>query len=287
MARRSNRGQLRIAERVVISLDDSPRWEKFRCQRGLGEFTRYSAFDARTGAGRDRFDVETFEARTGRDVVNGEIGCAISHHEVITRFAAAQGADEDLLLVAEDDVVIAPEAGRIMDGLLRNSGPVDLVILYDVFNEVGTARFAGEASSTVHMSWLSRIVARRGRHVYRVGPYAGLAWGAALYVISRDAARRYVAWAAEQDGIAWAADEYQIWAEGAGLVPRILRPGIAATEGFSAIRGDSNAPASEKPPHEWMWSEERPIRSAVRLALRKLRRSGQATRRDISRRMRP
>lgn len=52
-----------ITDRYVISLKGSPRREAFFSQPGVADFVVWDAFDGRTGAGRDRFDVVAFERR--------------------------------------------------------------------------------------------------------------------------------------------------------------------------------------------------------------------------------
>lgn len=267
-----------IVDRVVITLDGSPRIAEFEKQFELGQFRRHSAFDGRGGRGEDVFDCNLFVHRVGRLPLGGEIGCAISHFRVLEQFAAKDGRDEDLILVAEDDVRFGSIAEPIINSLLRCGMHPDLVVLYDVFGEVGSTSFRGRASETVHLSWLSRIVYREGCRFYRVGTYSGILWGSALYLVSRRAAREYVQWVRGQgERLAWLSDEFHVWARLSGIRPAVLRPGIASTEGESSISADRSrlgvAPGLRRP------SGGRPTN--LRFLLRKIRRSWEATCADL------
>jgi glycosyl transferase, family 25 len=124
----------------VINLDRAPeRWARVSArlaQVGL-PVTRWPAVDARafTPAQQGLLDVQAFGQKHGMTPLPGELGCYLSHVEVMRALLAspAQAA-----LVLEDDVLITERLPEALRGLLRHPERWDMVKLSAVHS--GTPR---------------------------------------------------------------------------------------------------------------------------------------------------
>jgi glycosyl transferase family 25 len=115
----------------VINLDRAPE----RLARISGQlqrlglpYTRLPAVDARalTPAQRAAFDAPGYHRRHGMTPVPGELGCYLSHVEVVRRFLAG-GAE--FALVLEDDALIHPSLPAVLQGLQAHPRRWDMVKL--------------------------------------------------------------------------------------------------------------------------------------------------------------
>lgn len=118
----------------VINLDRAPD----RLQRIAGQlqrlglpWTRLRAIDARdmTKEQAARLDEATYRRRHGMTPLPGELGCYLSHVEVLRRFLAG---DADFALVLEDDVLLHDSLPVVLQGLLRHRARWDMVKLSGV-----------------------------------------------------------------------------------------------------------------------------------------------------------
>lgn len=222
--------------KVVIALSGSERLGGFRAQRWGEKFELYDAFDGRRGAGADQFEIESFRGRWGAPPTGGQIGCAISHAEVITAFAQGDAKNTDLLLVAEDDVRWSADLLPIMAGIATLPLYADLIALADPFGPPYTTFGTPVPRDVNGVSWLAPTVHRRGRRRYRVGLTSGPVWGTSLYVITRVAAERFAEYRSRAGKISWLADEYGLWADAAEINVSVMRPRVVEWEGISAIK---------------------------------------------------
>lgn len=223
-----------ITDRYVISLKGSPRREAFFSQPGVADFVVWDAFDGRTGAGRDRFDVIAFERRAGRPPEGGEIGCALSHAGLLAEFAAGAGHPDDLMLVAEDDVVFTPDFEAVLGRVARTHG-WDWALLAQPLEDPFQDPFWAKNRDRAPQSLLAKPVGPPSSPWrYRLGNWDGELWGTGLYLVTREAARALTHHAA-QEGLSWVADDYVTWHAAAGVKVWILLPTIAGWVGESEI----------------------------------------------------
>lgn len=152
----------RVVERRVISLEGSSRLPGFMTQPDAAGFEVWDAFDGRTGAGAEWFDDVAYEARVGENNMPGEIGCTISHLRLMEHFGGASGAADDVLLVAEDDVLFAPDFAAVCQRILQRSN-FGCVVMANGLRILGTARSGrriakGRAVVVRSAGWATRKV---------------------------------------------------------------------------------------------------------------------------------
>lgn len=270
----------KITDRVVISLPGTDRRAALARRPGLRDFEVFDAYDSRDGSGHPFFDEEVFRRRYGRGPFPGEVGVTISHFLVLQRFAHAEGDDEDVIVVAEDDAVPSADLDAVLHRILRHRGPLDLILL----GELGTVAARrgkgvmahGPSSSWVQFSLFSWPVGPRwAPFSFRVGHYTGMAWGAGLYAMSRVAARRFVD-LVDRERADWVADDFIRWAPRAGIDVVAVTPRLATFEsGTTLARGDrSHADQDEAGPRagvpsrilEWMRHHGAILRRVVQVS---------------------
>jgi glycosyl transferase, family 25 len=115
----------------VINLDRAPeRLERIRSQlqRLQLPFTRLPAVDARafTPTQRAQLDDAAYRHKHGMDPVMGELGCYLSHIEVMRQFLAGPA---EFALVLEDDVILHDSLPAVLQGLVQHPGRWDTVKL--------------------------------------------------------------------------------------------------------------------------------------------------------------
>lgn len=134
--------QIRVAERserpgkmlstFVINLDRSKeRWAKIsESTRNTGlDLHRLPAVDGRDFAGdfpSGSLDQQAFRERHGRKVLAGEFGCYLSHLAALARIA---GGDADLAIIAEDDVLFAPNLEERVRAIFAAGPQIELLKL--------------------------------------------------------------------------------------------------------------------------------------------------------------
>ena len=169
--------------KYVLGLDDANRFDSFYSVGAPAQgFIRYSAVDNRDNHVADEeFDVEFFRSRWHRDPRPAEKGCMLSHVKMWEDFVAS---DADWALIAEDDVLLSPDAEAVVNAIITKYPQVQLVNLCDSY-----ANYAGKLNPQVEyirLSLLSPFV--HGK--YRMGkPYGS--WPLVcigLYLISRSGA---------------------------------------------------------------------------------------------------
>jgi glycosyl transferase family 25 len=115
----------------VINLDRAPeRLGRIRAQLDrLGlPWTRLPAVDARaiTPVQQAQLDEPTYRRRHGKTPVPGELGCYLSHVEVMHRFLES---DARFALVLEDDVLLEGSLPAVLQGLARHETRWDVAKL--------------------------------------------------------------------------------------------------------------------------------------------------------------
>ena len=214
--------------KYVLGLDGANRFESFY---SVGvpakDFVPYSAVDNRDNHVTDEeFDVELFRSRWHRDPTPAERGCMLSHVKMWGDFVAS---DADWALIAEDDVLISPDAEVVVNAIITKYPQVQLVNLCDACSfKAGTMNPRVEY---IRLSLLSPFV--HGK--YRMGKlYGSTRLGCAgLYLISRSGAELLLK-QFEGKAPGTVADDYKLYQQW-GVDVRFVQPGLCDWEGSSVI----------------------------------------------------
>ncbi len=214
--------------KYVLGLDGANRFESFY---SVGvpakDFVPYSAVDNRDNHVTDEeFDVELFRNRWHRDPTPAERGCMLSHVKMWEDFVAS---DADWALIAEDDVLISPDAEAVVNAIITKYSQVQLVNLCDACSfKAGTMNPRVEY---IRLSLLSPFV--HGK--YRMGKlYGSTRLGCTgLYLISRSGAELLLK-QFENKAPGTVADDYKLYQQW-GVDVRFVQPGLCDWEGSSVI----------------------------------------------------
>ena len=214
--------------KYVLGLDGANRFESFY---SVGvpakDFVPYSAVDNRDNHVTDEeFDVELFRSRWHRDPPPAERGCMLSHVKMWEDFVAS---DADWALIAEDDVLISPDAEVVVNAIITKYPQVQLVNLCDACSfKAGTMNPRVEY---IRLSLLSPFV--HGK--YRMGKlYGSTRLGCTgLYLISRSGAELLLK-QFENKAPGTVADDYKLYQQW-GVDVRFVQPGLCDWEGSSVI----------------------------------------------------
>ncbi len=215
----------------VISLQESERIAGFYDQTGAHRFELVTAFDGRGGNVPAEFNWDRYIEVNGREPRGGEVGCSVSHFRVLRAFSEEKGAEDDWLLVMEDDSRWSDDFWRVVRRLQRSriSG---FVSLGDVFSVQDRWVTMSRSQRSVTLSLLSRPVGRVGLMPRIVGTVDGMMWGTGGYMIDRRAARSLVE-KGLRCGIYWNADDFRLWPDSIRFC--MVRPGLLRWEGPSTI----------------------------------------------------
>ena len=205
--------------KYVLGLDGANRFESFY---SVGvpakDFVPYSAVDNRDNHVTDEeFDVELFRSRWHRDPTPAERGCMLSHVKMWEDFVAS---DADWALIAEDDVLISPDAEVVVNAIITKYPQVQLVNLCDACSfKAGTMNPRVEY---IRLSLLSPFV--HGK--YRMGKlYGSTRLGCTgLYLISRSGAELLLK-QFENKAPGTVADDYKLYQQW-GVDVRFVQPGL-------------------------------------------------------------
>ena len=214
--------------KYVLGLDGANRFESFY---SVGvpakDFVPYSAVDNRDNHVTDEeFDVELFRSRWHRDPTPAERGCMLSHVKMWEDFVAS---DADWALIAEDDVLISPDAEVVVNAIITKYPQVQLVNLCDACSfKAGTMNPRVEY---IRLSLLSPFV--HGK--YRMGKlYGSTRLGCTgLYLISRSGAELLLK-QFEGKAPGTVADDYKLYQQW-GVEVGFVQPGLCDWEGSSVI----------------------------------------------------
>lgn len=240
-ARQADLARNKIVRAVVISLPGSDRLPAFMERNGSQfVFEVHDAYDARTGGGDEFFDKARAEQIVQRELKGGEVGCAISHLQVLREFATEPGNDTDLLLVAEDDARLDADAFKVISRARKRLKQIDYLILSEAW---GGKDMGSWISLKRNPSWRLGNMSLRILPLgpvwnpleHRVGHVSNDVWGTGLYLISRSAAKSYVGATDEHGRSYWTADLYHYWATKANVDILVCRPGVCDWEGESQV----------------------------------------------------
>lgn len=214
--------------KYVLGLDGANRFESFYSVGAPAkDFVPYSAVDNRDNhVTDDEFDVELFHSRWHRDPTPAERGCMLSHVKMWEDFVAS---DADWALIAEDDILISPDAEAVVNAIITKYPQVQLVNLCDAYSfKAGTMN---PRVDYIRLSLLSPFV--HGK--YRMGKlYGSTRLGCTgLYLISRSGAELLLK-QFEGKAPGTVADDYRLYQQW-GVDVRFVQPGLCDWEGSSVI----------------------------------------------------
>ncbi len=214
--------------KYVLGLDGANRFDSFYSVGAPArDFVPYSAVDNRDNHVTDKeFDVELFRRRWHREPTPAERGCMLSHVNMWRDFLAT---DTDWALIAEDDILILPDAEAVVNAIITKYPQVQLVNLCDAYSfKAGTMNPRVEY---IRLSLLSPFVYGK----YRMGKlYGSTRLGCTgLYLISRSGAELLLK-QLEGKAPGTVADDYTLYQQW-GVDVRFVQPGLCDWEGSSVI----------------------------------------------------
>ena len=214
--------------KYVLGLDGANRFDSFYSVGAPAkDFVPYSAVDNRDNHVTDKeFDVEFFRSRWHREPTPAERGCMLSHVKMWEDFLAS---DADWALIAEDDILISPDAEAVVNAIITKYPQAQLVNLCDAYSfNAGTMNPRVEY---IRLSLLSPFVYGK----YRMGElYGSTRLGCTgLYLISRSGAELLLK-QLEGKAPGTVADDYTLYQQW-GVDVRFVQPGLCDWEGSSVI----------------------------------------------------
>lgn len=217
-----------IKERWVVTVDRrGSRLAQFSAQPGGIEFAIFDGVDLRSTSKESvagLADQTILRHRYGRSLAPGEIGCALSHRELMSAIAANPAlADDDVVLVVEDDAVLHPDLDALLPWLVDQ--PFDLMPLHHgSASRLGLPEPEGLALMDAVYP-LSPLARRHPVKPFRAGYTTPEAWMATVaYLVRKRAATHLVG--VEQGPITRVADDYRVIAD-LGLRVCQVRPSLA------------------------------------------------------------
>ena len=214
--------------KYVLGLDGANRFDSFYSVGAPAkDFVPYSAVDNRDNHVTDKeFDVELFRRRWHREPTPAERGCMLSHVKMWRDFLAT---DTDWALIAEDDILISPDAEAVVNAIITKYPQAQLVNLCDAYSfKAGTMNPRVEY---IRLSLLSPFVYGK----YRMGELYGLTrlGCTGLYLISRSGAELLLK-QLEGKAPGTVADDYTLYQQW-GVDVRFVQPGLCSWEGSSTL----------------------------------------------------
>ncbi|PKH37655.1 Glycosyltransferase involved in LPS biosynthesis, GR25 family [Nocardioides alpinus] len=201
-----------IDHRFVVTVDrDGPRMQEFRDQPGGHRFEVFDGVDLRRETPVEvagRVDGAVLRSRYARDLAPGEVGCALSHREVMKHIASLSAlSDLDAVLVVEDDAVLHEDLEMLLPWLLEQ--PFDVMPLHHgSASRLGIAEPEGSLlmERLYPMSPWARSNATGG---FRVGYTSPEAWMLTVGYLVRKRAARHLA-RLEEGLLTRVADDYRV-----------------------------------------------------------------------------
>ena len=242
---RLTRGASRIKERRVIALPDSERLAGFLSQAAAERFVIHEATDNRQGRESRRFDAVAFMEHFSRAPLPAEIGCTLSHLDVLRQFGEAPGCAGDLVLVAEDDARFVHSFEQALSAIEPHVPESALVVLADPYGPGGVRDRSLESRSEYFVQ-LSLLATRLGQSAgikgLQIGRWSAGLTGTGAYLATRCAAQRITRFVADQcDGLPWwMADYHGVYRDHIGIDVLAVRPNLADWEGDSSIQDESH-----------------------------------------------
>lgn len=185
-----------VARRFVVTIDRrGPRLAEFLQQPGAARFEIFDGLDLRTSPEdtlRGLVDDAVLQGRYGRSLAPGEVGCALSHRNLMSVISADRSmADDDVALVVEDDAVLHPQLESLLEWLVAQ--PFDVMPLHH-----GSASRLGmdsDAGSRImdRLYPLSPMARRAGETEFRAGFTTPESWMLTVGYLVRKRAASHLA----------------------------------------------------------------------------------------------
>ncbi|ENP8456996.1 TPA: glycosyltransferase family 25 protein [Photobacterium damselae] len=94
------------------------------------EFDFFHAIDNHKVKSKFNFNSNVFKLIYGREPKNGEIGCTLSHFEIINEFANDKISHDNYLVILEDDAILESNFRKVIDLIeSRNSKEPEIFLL--------------------------------------------------------------------------------------------------------------------------------------------------------------
>lgn len=216
-----------VKERWVVTVDRrGSRLAEFSAQPGGTAFAIFDGVDLRSRSEESvacLADQKILRHRYGRSLAPGEIGCAMSHRELMSVIATNPSlAEDDVILVVEDDAVLHPQLDALLPWLVAQ--PFDLMPLHHgSASRVGLPDPSGLALMDAVYP-LSPLARQHPASPFRAGYTTPEAWMGTLgYLVRKRTARHLVA--VEQGPVTRVADDYRVIAD-LGLRVCQVRPSL-------------------------------------------------------------
>lgn len=147
-------------------------------------FTFYDAVDLRK-SDRESIDKLYSSIRSqkylGRNLTNGEIGCALSHINICEKFLAS---DKDWALVIEDDAILGRLNKDIINEIIMTPSPFEIFIL-------GYSKVLEKDEKNYYWRFPIKQKAKLNTGILGI-PYSQWACGTVAYLINRSGAKKII-----------------------------------------------------------------------------------------------
>lgn len=216
-------------KKFLVSLEkDIQRRELFFSQRNTQDFEVFNAINTMTQdltSLGNLFDIIKFAQYYGRNVTKGEIGCTLSHLAIYQKIADDETINErDYALVCEDDALFAENFQQVIQEIVKQPMGADIILTGQSkileFNHIEL-----EINYPSTFKFLQKKIANSGyRYSY---PYRNYFAGTVCYLITKAAAKRFLAELTNGRLPFWLADDFILFNEKFKLNTAIIRPLLA------------------------------------------------------------
>lgn len=216
-------------KKFLISLDkDQARRDLFFIQPDTQDFILFSAMNTMNETWENLtalFDLHAFQARYGRAVTKGEIGCTLSHLGVYQQILAnTEIAEDEYSLVCEDDVLFNTDFQQHVYSLLAQQ-PVAEVILLGQSKITQFDDIELEMNYPTTFSFCCKPIGQtKFRYAY---PYKNYFAGTVAYLIKKSAARNILTQVQSHHRPFWLADDFILFGTNFKLDSVVVRPLLA------------------------------------------------------------
>ncbi|MDO4429831.1 MAG: glycosyltransferase family 25 protein [Lonepinella koalarum] len=240
-------------KKFLISLEkDSQRRELFFSQPDTSDFVVFTAINTMNLSGDElatKFNMEKFKQSYHRTVTKGEIGCTLSHLTIYEKIINDENiADNDYVLVCEDDVLLADNFQQNLTALLAQNLTSDIILVgqskIPAFNDKELC-----ITYPTTFKFAQKPIADTG--YYYSYPYKNYFAGTVAYLIKKSACRRFYLEMNKPEGIYWLADDFILFGKLFDLDILVVRPLMAIenpnlTSNLEALRGSLNHNLAKK-----------------------------------------
>lgn len=259
-------------------MKNSSRRDTFFSQDYSKNFTIFDAIDGRDSTKTTFFNKESFRKFYNREPLPGEIGCALSHYELLKSYSE-NPESSDYAIIVEDDAKFAPNIEEVISNIIDKYPSLDVVLLGYPSSSYGYINLASWDAQMMRHSVFSKKVGKATEGSYRIATYDGQGWGTGAYIISKNSAKKYVSFADRVTNLHWVADHWEYFSKPSGMRMQSIMPPLVGWQGGSEIREQAESNINDQILHS-----KRKIRERIALKNRILftPRATAATLRDIA-----